>query len=174
MGLIMRGHNLNQRQLDAIVAPMNDLMQGKIKGQKKFEEACIDALEAAGCPLGYDKSMPDAGASLADRSTAWLRDGEVGLSSRTIYDHMLGLKSQDSSYPHDPDDLNRCLLLLDLIPEWATRMGEMAFHGKEWKALSERWNEISECFIEEAGLGWAKSKRAPKTYALMKELLKKA
>ena len=25
-------------------------------------------------------------------------------------------------HPHDPDDLNRCLLLLDLIPEWKPRI----------------------------------------------------
>lgn len=167
----MQGHTLNQRQLDAIVPVMNDLMQGKVS-QKKFEKACIAALEAAGCPLGYDTSMPGADASIEQRAAAWLCDGRVGTSSRAIHDHMLGLEAKRGySHPHDPDDLNRCLLLLELIPEWKPRMPEMAQRSDAWSGLIERWEEIVATFLEEVGLNWSKGKRAPRTYALMKQAL---
>ncbi len=47
MSINLKGHILNQRQLDAIVPVMNDLMHGKVS-KKKFEQACVAALEAAG------------------------------------------------------------------------------------------------------------------------------
>lgn len=171
MSINLKGHILNQRQLDAIVPVMNDLMQGRVS-QKKFEQACVNALEKAGCPLGYDTSMPNAEATVEERAVAWIRDGRVGLSSRAIHDHMLGLKAKEGySWPRDPDDLNRCLLLLDLIPEWKPRMHEMAEHGVAWAGLAARWDEITQAFLDEFGLNWSKGSqlRATKTYAMMKQ-----
>lgn len=176
MSINLKGHILNQRQLDAIVPVMNDLMKGKVS-QKKFEQACVDALEQAGCPLGYDTTMPGAEKTVEERAVAWIRDGRVGMSSRAIHDHMLGLKAKEGySYPHDPDDLNRCLLLLDLIPEWKSRMHEMAQRGKQWAGLAARWDEITQCFLDEVGLDWSKGRnlRASKTYALMKQAMGEA
>lgn len=171
MSITLKGHVLNQRQLDAITPVMNDLIQGRVC-QTGFEEACVQALEQADCPLGYDVSMPGAGSTIEQRATKWLRDGQVGMSSRAIHDHMLGLVSRDGfSHPHDPDDLNRCLLLLDLIPEWKPRMGEMAQHGPHWAALAANWESIAEAFLREAGLDWRYSNHAPETYALMRRAL---
>ncbi|WP_444757174.1 hypothetical protein [Pseudomonas sp. A014] len=171
MSILLRGHKLNQRQLDAITTTMNDLIQGRVS-QMGFEQACVDALEKAGCPLGYDTTMPGADKTVEQRAAAWMRDGEVGMSSRAIHDHMLGLTPKHGfSYPSDPDDLNRCLLLLDLIPEWKPRMGEMAQHSEMWAGLTARWDEIAQSFLSEAGLDWSMSKRAPRTYQLMKQAM---
>lgn len=171
MSLVMQGHILNQRQLDAIVPVMNDLMHGKVK-QKNFEAACIAALEAAGCALGYDTTMPGADKSIAERGEAWLLNGRVGLSAKSIYCHMTGRVPEEGyNYPRDPGDLNRCLLLLDLIPEWESRMPEMAAHGKHWVALAFNWSEITGCFLNEVGLDWCHGKRAPETYTLMKKVM---
>lgn len=167
----MKGYILNQRQLDAIVPTMNDLMQGRVS-QKGFEKACIAALEAAGCALGYDTSMPGADKSIAERGEAWLLNGRVGLSSKAIYCHMTGHTDNEKwNYPRDPDDLNRCLLLLELIPEWRSRMPEMAAHGKQWTGLVADWPALAGCFIREVGLDWCHGKRAPETYALMKKVM---
>lgn len=172
MTIVLKGHGLNQRQLDAITQVMNDYMHGKIKGHKKLEAAMEKALEAAGCPLGYDTTLPGAESTVEQRAVAWLRDGWVGMSSRAIHDHMLGLPAKDGySAPRDPADLNRCLLLLDLIPEWKARMGEMAQHS-QWVNLAPRWNEVVDSFLDEVGLDWSKGKnlRATRTYDLMKQI----
>lgn len=171
MSITLKGHVLNQRQLDAITPVMNDLIQGRVS-QTGFEEACVQALEHADCPLGYDVSMPGTGSTVEQRATKWLRDGQVGMSSRAIHDHMLGLAPRNGfPYPHDPDDLNRCLLLLDLIPEWKPRMGEMAQHNPQWAALAATWESITEAFLREAGLDWRYSNHTPETYALMRRAL---
>lgn len=172
MSITIKGHVLNQRQLDAITPVMNDLIQGRVS-QGALEEACVEALEKAGCPLGYDVSMPGAGSTIEQRATKWLRDGQVGASSRSIHDHMLGLTPKRGyfDHPHDPDDMNRCLLLLDLIPEWAPRMGEMAQHSHQWADRAAEWEPISEMFLREAGLDWQHHCKAPRTYALMRRAL---
>lgn len=91
MSIILQGHTLNQRQLDAIVPVMNDMMHGKISA-KKFEGECVKALEAAGCALGYDTGIPGADKSVDERAQAWLLNGRVGMSSKAICSHMLGVK----------------------------------------------------------------------------------
>lgn len=73
--------------------------QGRV-GQAGFEDACLKALENAGCPLGYDTTMPGAGSTIEQRATKWLRDGQVGASSRAIHDHMLGLTPKRGYYDH--------------------------------------------------------------------------
>ncbi|HBO7075364.1 TPA: hypothetical protein L6A17_10840 [Pseudomonas aeruginosa] len=85
---------------------------------------------------------------------------------------MLGLTPKRGYYdhPHDPDDLNRCLLLLDLIPEWKPRMREMAQHSPEWAALASSWEKLANLFLSEAGLDWQRSSEAPETYAAMRLL----
>lgn len=173
MSIKLQGHILNQRQLDAITPVFNDLIQGRIK-PKEMDQACVDALEKAGCPLGYDTTMPGGDKTVEQRAVAWIRDGRTGLSSRAIHDHMLGLEGgRGYSYPRDPADLNRCLLLLDLIPEWKLRMPEMAQRNEEWAGLVARWDEIVQCFLDEVGLDWSKGRKLPasKTYAMMKKAL---
>ena len=174
MSITLKGHVLNQRQLDAITPVMNDLIQGRVS-QAGFEDACAKALENAGCPLGYDTTMPGPGSTIEQRAARWARDGQVGMSSRAIHDHMLGLGSRCGfAHPHDPDDLNRCLLLLDLIPEWKPRMGEMAQHSPQWAGLVNSWEVITEAFLQEAGLDWRYSNHAPETGALMRRALEDA
>lgn len=106
------------------------------------------------------------------RANLWIVRGSTGLSSERIWAHMTGTvtEGRTTNYPHDPDDLNRCLLLLEAVPEWKARMGEMAAHGPVWAALAARWDEIAQCFIDEVGLNWSKGNRASKTYDLMKQV----
>lgn len=73
----------------------------------------------------------------------------------------------------DSSDLGRCLRLLELFPEWKPRVGEMARYSAQWAALVERWDELAEMMADEVGIGWSKGKgkRAPRTYAAMKDAL---
>jgi hypothetical protein len=50
----------------------------------------------------------------------------------------------------------------------------MARRSKTWKALSDRWNEIERSMENEVGWNWSKGKKAPLTYALMKEIIDRA
>lgn len=176
MSFLLRGHRLNQRQLDAMTPVLNDHIHGRLR-KAEFEAACVAALEAAGCPLGYDTTMPGPETPVETRAAAWLKDGQVGMSSRAIHSHMTGTSDRSGfRHPLDPADLNRCLLLLDLIPEWRERMPEMAMRGPEWAALARNWEEISRTFLDEVGLDWSKGtgRGATVTYDLMRRILASA
>ncbi|MGN7901417.1 hypothetical protein ACTJJT_00905 [Pseudomonas sp. 22373] len=100
----------------------------------------------------------------------WMATGRVGASSKAMAFAACGLQN-DGSYPLDPDDLNRCLMLLKTVPAIREHFGKVAAIGEVWARLIERWNEIEESFLGEAGLNWEKAASAPKTYALMKQVI---
>lgn len=109
-----------------------------------------------------------------DRAHAWIVSRDTGASSKTLWARMMGARRDDPSHPWDPDDLGRCLRLLELIPEWKPRIREMAGVSLGWAALVLRWDEIAQSMADEVGIDWSKGLSAPKTYALMKDTLKDA
>ena len=106
--------------------------------------------------------------------TMWLAVGERGLSSEAIALTSLGLHPTGlrASWPHDPADLRRCLLLLEKVPE--TRedgLLVLAERCPKWAALVKVWNRLSETLRSEIGEALSARDSAPETYALMREAL---
>lgn len=100
----------------------------------------------------------------------WIATGHVGASSTAMAMIACDLPN-DGSYPLDPGDLNRCLLMLEEVPEVRDHFGSISKRGVVWGRLIERWDDIEKSFIEESGLNWSRSKSAPETYKLMKEVI---
>ena len=104
---------------------------------------------------------------------SWAVWGEVGISSATIWSVMTGSPmpyrgGQRPDRPHDPDDLCRCVKLLDAFPSWRLRLPEVAAAYSEWTELVARWDELERSLRAEVpDLRWGK---APKTYALMEAI----
>lgn len=76
----------------------------------------------------------------------WLLDGEVGSSSMTIWHVMTGesmRRGWDPKPPLDPDDLRRCLLLLERFPAWRERLHEVAARYPEWTRLVDEWDDLA-------------------------------
>lgn len=101
----------------------------------------------------------------------WLANGWVGCSSKTMAIIALGSTPNRIDYPYDPDDLNRCLLLLEAAPGVRDAFPKIAAANKVWAALIANWSEIERLFLEEAGPNWSKARSAPKTYALMRSVI---
>lgn len=104
---------------------------------------------------------------IPDAAVKWLRTGERGMSSETIFQHMTGLPIPTLGHvraPTDPSDLNRCLQLLRAVPEWEARLPEMATVNDEWAGLVAMWPQLVAMFDEELPSG-----KAPKTWALMRK-----
>lgn len=105
----------------------------------------------------------------------WLSTGEVGISSKCMAMWLgFGKRTPGSAFgnhPHDPDDMDRCLQLLDRVPALRERLPKMAELSNTWAALIERWAEIEAMQLDEIGLGWTKARSAPKTYALMEQVI---
>lgn len=60
------------------------------------------------------------------RALQWALGEHTGVSSKTLCGHMLGIDVAWKSPPSDADDRSRCIRLLQLIPEWESRLDEMA------------------------------------------------
>jgi hypothetical protein len=104
--------------------------------------------------------------SIPQAALEWIVGDDTGMSSEAIWAHMVGAPKRHASHPYDPDDLGRCVRLLDKVPEWRARIGEMAPYSPEWAALVGDWPRLETTFALEMRNG-----RAPLTYARMQELL---
>jgi hypothetical protein len=105
------------------------------------------------------------------RLAEWFGSGDTGLSSETIA-LWLSARVKNGWGPHtpsDPSDLGRCLRLLERIPEWKTRMAEMAECSEGWARMMIYWDEIAASMADEVGIDWSKGRSAPKTYEMMKQ-----
>lgn len=102
----------------------------------------------------------------------WLRNGERGASSNAMCKHLFGVPIEaGNSHPHDPSDLRRCIAFLDATAAH-DKLADMAVVSPEWKRLVDVWDQLVTTIQNEMKKGKsAKSKSAPKTYALMKSAL---
>lgn len=102
-----------------------------------------------------------------DKILNWFVTGQVGQSSKSMAACIAGMNG-GSSHPYDPDDLNRCLLFLEAVPEAREHMHKLRSLSPTWAKLVDRWAEVEASFLGEVGRNWCKARSAPKTYALMK------
>ena len=101
----------------------------------------------------------------------WIVSCDTGSSSITIWSVMMGAANARPSHPYDPADFGRCLRLLELIPEWKTRMHLMREMGPKWCALVDHWDELKTSMENEVGIDWSKGQKAPITYEAMEKVL---
>lgn len=138
-----------------------ELSKKRLKAFQLLGEAFQE--EHAAC-----KETPESPSVKAAKSPEdWLRGGDTGTSSETIWWVMTGLPVKFHGYPHDPDDFGRCYRLLKLFPDWRARLNEVAalFPKTPWVAYVREWDRMTALFEEESP-----SEVAPKLYALMKQL----
>jgi hypothetical protein len=110
---------------------------------------------------------------MKDKILNWFATGQVGLSSKSMACAAAGLPQDPqwgAHHPSDPDDFNRCLLLIDQVPEIREHFQAIAALSQTWARLIDRWDEVEKCFLDEVGFNWSKARRASKTYELMKEI----
>jgi len=109
-------------------------------------------------------------ATIERRIAEWLANGETGSSSRNMAFWLgFGVKAKRDWFfsPCDPADFDRCLRLLEVVPELRERIPEMAELSVGWERIVARWDEIEASHLNEVGLGWTKGEEAPRTYQLM-------
>lgn len=142
------------------------LAMGLIEDTKALRASMSDAA------LGRARAIY-AATSLSAEAVRWLAVGERGASSDAMFFKLSGVRPQDmiggaSSHPRDPDDLSRCRLLLEQVPELAARFGDMKTISHIWESLVLRWDEICHAMDEESPEWRAGKGKSSKTYVLMK------
>lgn len=78
---------------------------------------------------------------------AWVQGTDTGRSSLTIY-HAIHRKTRyvNAIRPADWSDFGRCHRLLQIMPEWRSRLNEVADVCPEWKELVAVWGELEELY----------------------------
>lgn len=111
--------------------------------------------------------------------TSWLASGERGISSEAIVNQLtgkpVGRPWGGRDHPCDPDDFRRCERLLRDYPLARLTFPEaMRKRSDVWAALVDHWDELVELIESEAPGVFdgtpSRGARAPKAYALMKQL----
>ncbi len=100
----------------------------------------------------------------------WLATGRVGLSSKCMAMWLAFDQKTEPNHPHDPDDLNRCLKLLEAAPGLRPLIPKMAEVSEGWALLVPHWDAVEKSHLDEVGLDWVKGGPAKKTYDLMSEI----
>ena len=122
----------------------------------------------AACKKTWEEPSPDENATEMQNRNKWIECGEHGVSSKTIYSVLSGVPIMSPNrycHPLDPDDFRRCYLLLQFVPSWRQRIGEMASISPTWAALVANWGKL-ENMLEAA----MKKRKAPEMYEFMKTL----
>lgn len=131
---------------------------------------------------GLTAGAPPGQAGLSEEARRWLAVGEQGLSSCSMFWRFTGVKPDylddetRFNHPHDPGDLRRCLLLLEQVPEFKGRMGEMRRCSPEWDALVDAWADLC-AMLEAEAPDWRNpdcTQAAPETYGKMALVLRSA
>ncbi len=171
----------NQRDIDKLCRSALDAMNGLVYvDDEQVVELAATKIVVAEAMVGMyvgvriapaartpiNQRVPsDLRSALPPGAIEWLCTGERGESSEAIFAHLTGIPICGSrrGYPSDPDDMRRCRLLLDAVPEFYERFDEMKTCSKQWAALVRRWGEVCRAIDDKANL--------PGTgYRLMKEI----
>ena len=81
----------------------------------------------------------------------WLKNGEQGISSKTMFRYLSAGVSIDvswESHPLDPDDFRRCSLLLKAVPQFKLRLTRLKAVSEVWANLVDNWDTL-EAMLEE-------------------------
>lgn len=85
-----------------------------------------------------------------DKIIKWFVTGDTGISSIAIVSQMTGSKTKRDGWPdyqHDNGDFARCYNLLEAVPEFKKRIGEMAQRSPQWAVLVKHWDELTEIYL---------------------------
>ncbi len=112
--------------------------------------------------------------NIQEKVLQWIAIGRVGASSKSMALCAAGIQEAGSfrpAYPHDPADLNRCLLMIEIVPEVRLEFHKIAKLSDVWARLISNWSTLEETFLDEVGRDWCEAKSAPFTYKLMREII---
>lgn len=141
----MEGHNINQMSLvGAIMKELARQVPG-ITAEARYFNAVIKAANDICAELARPVVKATKGMGLE----AWLNSDDTGSSSLYMAWCLNGgihgewpLNIQPApAYPHDPDDLGRCIRLIEAVHEFGGMIPEMSHRGPEWQAVTTNWAE---------------------------------
>jgi len=127
----------------------------------------FDAIVTAANGILAELAKPYTPATPGCGLKAWLESDDTGMSSLWMANVMRGVHRQaEVAWPHDPDDLRRCVTFLDAVQGTREQFPGMTVSGPQWAALVAAWDELESLLREEEASG-----KCPKLTKRMKEIL---
>lgn len=124
---------------------------------------CGEELNILPCPISVFTAAAEAfskahrhckpGATALTAPTTlreWASSWDMGVSSATIYRAFTGHPpaawsgSWPNDAPYDDADFGRCVRLLDIVPEWRSRLDELAQKAPAFAPLVPEWARLEE------------------------------
>lgn len=123
------------------------------------------------CPKTWVEPQADQGQTVAQKALWWISNGQVGMSSKTMWNYFMGsTKPYPVNHPYDPDDFSRCYKLLQAVPEWRPRIQELKSLSKAWSNLADNWDELTQMYELNVKTQWKDYKKIG-MYELMEKLI---
>lgn len=115
------------------------------------------------------------------RLLKWFITGNVGESSRTMAfiasdielsnDEINDSFSFGLAHPHDSGDFERCLKLIEAVPEVKDSFDVIAKISPSWAALIENWDDIETTFNNEYDKSGKRNLDVPSTSAQIHDIV---
>lgn len=139
-------------QMSLIVAINNEICR-QVPGMH-VEPRLFNAVIAAANGLVGEFAKPIVKATPGMGLEAWLDSDDTGSSSLYMawclsagqFGYWQGRKQPEPAYPHDPDDLGRCIRLIEAVPEFGGKIPEMSHRGAHWLAVTTNWTRWVEMY----------------------------
>lgn len=97
-----------------------------------------------------DRPTRQLWASEEVRAANWLHQGEKGSSALSIHAFMTGVEEyRKHQAPSDLDDMRRCVLLMQHVPEWLDRIQSMRTL-EQWANIAPVFHVIQAAYLEES------------------------
>lgn len=119
------------------------------------------------CKQTWTEPVSDQSKDVKEKAMWWIANGHVGMSSRTMWNCLIGNSDFPVNHPYDPDDFSRCWKLLEAVPEWENELHKLKKLSRQWSNLVDNWDKLSE-FYEDM----RKVKKANGMYEFMQPLIK--
>ena len=103
----------------------------------------------------------------------WILNGRVGISSKTMWGALMGIKVKDNDKPYDPDDFSRCWKLVTRCNVPISDLQKIVEAYPYWKPYIENWQKLTEMYERNRAEKWINSKEVG-MYAFMQELRKES
>ncbi len=137
--------SLNLSQMDIAALIMQYLE--KAHGVKNLHSYQLNAILEASTNIVLEMTRPHVSAVPNMGLDAWRRCDDTGLSSlfmaSAIHAGLNGFKPLECyHYPHDAADFNRCLKMLEAVPEFKPHRELVRPHGVHWARLLDQWDRI--------------------------------
>lgn len=124
----------------------------------------------ADCKPTWKEPEADQSKGINEKALWWIANGHVGMSSKTMWNCLMGNTNFEVNHPYDPDDFSRCYKLLQAVPEWKTQLHKLKPLSTAWSNLVDNWDKLTEMYELNEKQNWKNSNKIG-MYDLMQTLI---